>query len=168
MQIHARHWHKACLSYPPCVYSMQRQRPTMQAVLRQSIQEKDKYEDKKEKEGIWREGEGGNAAIGPIPSDTTSIPQSTMPDVEIKPSEAKPAEEKPKIEEKPAPPAPISPVVAIKNNVALIDRGVSTLEPRFTHRVLRTLTALRKRLDDTVLRNAVEAIYAHGAICCCS
>ena len=91
-----------------------------------------------------------------------------MPDVEMKPSEAKPAEEKPKTEEKPAPPAPISPVVEIKNNVALIDRGVSTLEPRFTHRVLRTLTALRKRLDDAVLRNAVEAIYAHGAICCCS
>ncbi|KJA18425.1 hypothetical protein HYPSUDRAFT_45276 [Hypholoma sublateritium FD-334 SS-4] len=87
-----------------------------------------------------------------------------MPDVEMKPSEAKPAEEKKATtEEKPAPPAPISPVVEIKNNIALIDRAVSTLEPRFTHRVLRTLTALRKRLDDTILRNAVETIYAHDS-----
>ncbi|KAI9509041.1 diphenol oxidase-A2 [Russula earlei] len=43
---------------------------------------------------------------------------------------------------------PQSPVVEIKSNIALIERAVSTLEPRFTIRVLRSLTALRKRLDE--------------------
>ena len=47
-------------------------------------------------------------------------------------------------------------------NVALLERGVSTLEPRFTHRVLCTLTALRKRIKDTVLREAIELTYAKG------
>lgn len=54
------------------------------------------------------------------------------------------------------------PLAEIKSNVALIDKGVSTLEPRFTHRVLRSLTALRKRTDAAVLRNAVEEIYPKG------
>ncbi|KAF9485021.1 PCI-domain-containing protein [Pholiota conissans] len=81
-----------------------------------------------------------------------------MPDVEMKPAEAKPSTEKSAAEQKPAP-VPVSPLVEIKSNVALIDRAVSTLEPRFIHRVLRTLTALRKRLDDSVLRNAIDAIY---------
>ncbi|KAF8155645.1 PCI domain-containing protein [Crassisporium funariophilum] len=80
-----------------------------------------------------------------------------MPDVEMKPAEAKAktTEEKEKKVEEPRP----TPVAEIKNNVALIQRAVSTLEPRFTHRVLRTLTALRKRIDDAVLRNAIESIH---------
>ena len=46
----------------------------------------------------------------------------------MKPSEAKPAEEKPKTEEKPAPPAPISPVVDIKNNLVkeVTEKGIVT------------------------------------------
>ncbi|KAF9806265.1 hypothetical protein IEO21_08754 [Rhodonia placenta] len=75
-----------------------------------------------------------------------------MADVEMKPLddvEAKEHDEKP------------SPVAEIRSNVALIERAVSTLEPRFTHRVLRTLTALRKRLDDAVLRDAIGEIYTN-------
>lgn len=56
-------------------------------------------------------------------------------------------------------PKPISPVDEIKANIALIDRAVATLEPRFTHRVLRTLSALRKTLSDAVLRDAIEGVY---------
>jgi len=87
---------------------------------------------------------------------------STMTDVEMKPAEDKTSDEKKKEEQKPA---PISPAAEIKINVALIDRAVSTLEPRFTHRVLRTLTALQKRIDDSVLRDAILAIYPKGASC---
>ncbi|KAG6867167.1 hypothetical protein C0993_006091 [Termitomyces sp. T159_Od127] len=54
---------------------------------------------------------------------------------------------------------PLTPVAEIKANIVLIERAVSTLEPRFTHRVLRTLTALRKRIDATVLRAAIEQVY---------
>ncbi|OCH87224.1 hypothetical protein OBBRIDRAFT_796403 [Obba rivulosa] len=83
-----------------------------------------------------------------------------MADVDMKPVDDKPTEEKTAEEEtndtKPAPPTPVQ---EIKANVALIDRAVSTLEPRFTHRVLRTLTSLRKRLDDKVLRDAVTELY---------
>ncbi|KAF9236654.1 PCI domain-containing protein [Melanogaster broomeanus] len=38
-------------------------------------------------------------------------------------------------------------------------RSIADLEPRFTHRVLRSLTALRKRLDDKILRDAIEENY---------
>ncbi|KZT25725.1 PCI-domain-containing protein [Neolentinus lepideus HHB14362 ss-1] len=79
-----------------------------------------------------------------------------MTDVEMKHEDKPPDTEKPKQDPKPIPP---SPTVEIKSNVALIERAVATLEPRFTMRVLRTLTALRKRLDDAVLRDAVEEVY---------
>ena len=63
-----------------------------------------------------------------------------------------------------APPSPLaSPVSEIKSNVALIERAVSTLEPWYTIRVLRSLTTLRKRLDDKALSDAVSEIYSHGA-----
>ncbi|KAF9568672.1 PCI-domain-containing protein [Agrocybe pediades] len=80
-----------------------------------------------------------------------------MPDVEMKPTDPKATDAKP-AEDKKA--EPLSPLAEIKNNAALIDRAVSTLEPRFTHRVLRTLTSLRKRIDDSILRNAIDEIYA--------
>ncbi|CAA7270217.1 unnamed protein product [Cyclocybe aegerita] len=88
-----------------------------------------------------------------------------MPDVEMKSTDAKSSEDKDKKEDKKDDkkeenkPEPIPPTTEVKNNAALIDRAVTTLEPRFTHRVLRTLTALRKRIDDSVLRNAIEGIY---------
>jgi hypothetical protein len=83
-----------------------------------------------------------------------------MADVGTKKQDEK--EKEKKEESKTPPPPPPTPLAEIKSNVALIDRAVSTLEPRFTHRVLRSLTALRKRTDETVLRNAVEDIYPKG------
>ncbi|TFK80395.1 diphenol oxidase-A2 [Polyporus arcularius HHB13444] len=82
-----------------------------------------------------------------------------MADVEMKPLDDKKEkkEEKTAAEEKK--PVPLTPVAEIKGNVAFIERAVSTLEPRFTHRVLRSLAHLRKKLDDKVLRDAVQAIY---------
>jgi 26S proteasome regulatory subunit N3 len=41
----------------------------------------------------------------------------------------------------------------------LIDRAVATIEDRFTARVLRTLTTLRKRLDASNLAQVIEQTY---------
>lgn len=76
-----------------------------------------------------------------------------MADVEMKDAKSK-ADTK---DDVPAP--PLSPVSEIKSNVTLIERAVSTLEPRFTIRVLRSLTALRKRLDDKALCDAISEVY---------
>ena len=84
-----------------------------------------------------------------------------MPDVEMKPTDDK-SDKKTEEDQKPSPPSPLT---EIKNNVALLERAVSTLEPRFTHRVLRTLTALRKRINDDILREVIESIYAKGDLC---
>jgi 26S proteasome regulatory subunit N3 len=62
-----------------------------------------------------------------------------------------------------APSPTASPVSEIKSNVTLIERAVSTLEPWFTIRVLRSLTALRKRLDDKALSDAVLEVYPHDS-----
>ncbi|TFK73475.1 diphenol oxidase-A2 [Pluteus cervinus] len=86
-----------------------------------------------------------------------------MPDVEMKASNekgTKAEDTKTSEEAKPAPPP--NPVAEIKSNLGFIDRGVSTLEPRFTHRVLRTLTSLRKRIDDTTLHTVIEEVYPKG------
>ena len=84
-----------------------------------------------------------------------------MADVEMKPA----ADDKSKTETEtkttPAPP-PLTPVQEIKANVALIEKAVSSLEPRFTHRVLRTLNVLRRKIDDSVLRDAVGEVYPNG------
>jgi 26S proteasome regulatory subunit N3 len=89
-----------------------------------------------------------------------------MPDVEMKPAEDKKDkkdEKKGKKEEKKEEPVPPpTPQAEIKTNLLLIDRAVSTLEPRFTHRVLRTLTGLRRRLDDAILKEVVETAYPKG------
>lgn len=97
-----------------------------------------------------------------------------MPDIEMKPADKKDEkkedkkddkktdkkDEKKEKEEPPKPPP--TPIQEIKLNVVLIERAVATLEPRFAHRALRTMTALRKRLDDLVLRNAVEEVFVKG------
>ncbi|KAK7676772.1 hypothetical protein QCA50_020240 [Cerrena zonata] len=80
-----------------------------------------------------------------------------MADVDMKPTEEKKTEET-KEEEKPKK-VPLTPAAEIKLNATLIERAVSTFEPRFTHRVLRTLTSLKKKLDAGALRNATEEIY---------
>lgn len=90
-----------------------------------------------------------------------STPQTTSKDKKVEEKEKKDdkADASKKVEEKPVPP---SPPVEIKSNVALIERAVADLEPRFTHRVLRSLTALRKRLDNKFLRDAIEENYPTG------
>jgi 26S proteasome regulatory subunit N3 len=84
-----------------------------------------------------------------------------MADIEMKPAEDAPAKEEKKeeAEEKKEPPTPVE---EIKANAALLEKAVASLEPRFTHRVLRTLTALRKKIDDSVLRTAINEIYTKG------
>lgn len=62
--------------------------------------------------------------------------------------------------EKPAPPP--TPLAVIKSNIQLVERAVSTLEPRFTHRVLRSLNSLRKKLNANVLKDAAAEIYPKG------
>lgn len=88
-----------------------------------------------------------------------------MTDVPMKPANEKKKEEKkentkPEEEEKEEPKKePPTVPQEIRSNALLIDRAVSTLEPRFTLRVLRTLTALRKRLNSKVLAEAIEGVY---------
>lgn len=81
-------------------------------------------------------------------------------------SETKPKDTATEVEaEKPTettPPAPISVGAEIKANLALLDRAVSTVEPRFTVRVLRNLTGLRKKLNADNLREAVASYYPKG------
>ena len=84
-----------------------------------------------------------------------------MADVEMKPADTtqdKPEDNK-DVEEPPPPPTPAA---EIKSNIALIEKAVWSLEPRFTHRVLRSFTALRKKLDDAVLREAIQEVYPTG------
>ncbi|KAH9941636.1 diphenol oxidase-A2 [Epithele typhae] len=84
-----------------------------------------------------------------------------MADVEMKAADGKKEkkEEKPAEEEKK--PVPLTPVAEIKANVVLIEGAVSTLEPRFTHRVLRSLAHLRKKLDEKVLKDATLEVYTN-------
>jgi 26S proteasome regulatory subunit N3 len=74
-----------------------------------------------------------------------------MQDVEMKSTDEKKTEKKEEV----LLPKPTL-LQEIKANVQLIERGVASMEPRFAHRVLRTLTALRKRLNADVLRAAIE------------
>ena len=85
---------------------------------------------------------------------------TTMADVDMKPADEKKEEKKAEEEKKVA---PLTPVAEIKANVALIEKAVSTLEPRFTHRVLRSLTHLRRKLDDKVLQDGIQEVYRTGA-----
>ena len=85
-----------------------------------------------------------------------------MADVEMKPIDVDEKKEEEKSAESEKKPAPLTPVAEIKVNVALIERAVSTLEPRFTHRVLRSLAQLRKKLDNKVLQDAVQEVYTTG------
>ena len=83
-----------------------------------------------------------------------------MADVEMKDDKSKDKKEEVKEEPKPE---PLAPTAEIKQNAAQIERAVSTLEPRFTHRVLRSLTALRKKVDEAAIRTAIEGVYTRGA-----
>lgn len=50
----------------------------------------------------------------------------------------------------------------ILNNITLIGRAVATAEPRFTTRVLRTLTHLRKKLTKPALKDALDRAFPKG------
>jgi 26S proteasome regulatory subunit N3 len=84
-----------------------------------------------------------------------------MPDVNTtaKPEEKGKKDDKDASKAKEEKPIPPTPTAEIKSNIALIERAVADLEPRFTHRVLRSLTALRKRLDNRIIRDAIEENY---------
>jgi len=88
-----------------------------------------------------------------------------MADVEMKPADTTQDKSEDKKDTKEPPPPP-TPAAEIKSNIALIEKAVWSLEPRFTHRVLRSFTALRKKLDDAVLREAIQEIYPAGVPVC--
>jgi 26S proteasome regulatory subunit N3 len=89
-----------------------------------------------------------------------------MADVEMKPVDKKSDKDtkdtKDKEESSSTPAAPSSPASEIKTNLALIHRGVISLEPRFTNRVLRSLNTLRKKLNGAILRDVIGEVYAKG------
>lgn len=84
-------------------------------------------------------------------------------DVEMKPltidTDVKEAKEKENV-----PAATLTPSQEIKANIALIQRGVSSMEPRFAHRVLRTLTGMRKTLTAEILSQAIEENLVKGLL----
>lgn len=47
----------------------------------------------------------------------------------------------------------------------LIGRAVATIEPRFTTRVLRTLTTLRKKLTRKALKEVLDRAFPKGCEC---
>ncbi|KAG1753642.1 PCI domain-containing protein [Suillus paluster] len=81
-----------------------------------------------------------------------------MPDVEMVKATDQKDEKKDDKKEEPRPAPPTS-TQEIKANIALIERAITDVEPRFTYRVLRSLTGLRKRINDKVLRDAIEENY---------
>jgi 26S proteasome regulatory subunit N3 len=48
----------------------------------------------------------------------------------------------------------------IKQNLQLLEKAAATLDPRFTHRVLK-MSNLRKRLSAEVLVQVVREVYPH-------
>jgi 26S proteasome regulatory subunit N3 len=84
-------------------------------------------------------------------------------DVETKPLTLDMDVDKVKEKDKETPPVvKLSPTQEIKANIALIQRGVSSMEPRFSHRVLRTLTGLRKTLTAEIISQAVDENLVKG------
>ncbi|KAH7096652.1 diphenol oxidase-A2 [Auriculariales sp. MPI-PUGE-AT-0066] len=65
-------------------------------------------------------------------------------------------------ETKPAP-VPLTAQQLVTANIGLVERSVSLLEPRFTHRALRTHAGLRKKLDSGVLAQIVRTTFAKDA-----
>ncbi|GJJ15082.1 hypothetical protein Clacol_009357 [Clathrus columnatus] len=80
--------------------------------------------------------------------------KTTAKDVEMKDEESK-TQEAPSTPK----PVPLTPAEEIKANITLIERAVSTLEPRFTNRVLRGLTHSRRKVNEEILREVINDIY---------
>lgn len=83
-----------------------------------------------------------------------------MTDVEMDSSAAAPAAEEKKEEAVTQERTVQQELVA---NLALISKAASTIEPRFTNRVLRTLTSLRRKLDKKDLKAVIQALPAKTA-----
>lgn len=91
-----------------------------------------------------------------------------MPDVEMKATDKKDVkkDEENNNDKSGAPKQPLpTPTQEIKTNIALIERAINDLEPRYTFRVLRSFTSLRKRINDKVLHDAIEENYPKGVSC---
>lgn len=58
--------------------------------------------------------------------------------------------------------------VDIREQLKLIEKGVSQKESRFINRALRKLLSIRKRLNDTVLRRLLMVTFISGESICMS
>ena len=58
--------------------------------------------------------------------------------------------------------------VDIREQLKLIEKGVSQKESRFINRALRKLLSIRKRLNDTVLRRLLMVTFISGESICVS
>ncbi|KAL1405436.1 26S proteasome non-ATPase regulatory subunit [Vanrija albida] len=90
----------------------------------------------------------------------TSAPAKDVVKADAKDAKADPkADAEAKVE-----PAPVLTVEEeILNSIQLIGRAVATIEPRFTARVLRTLTGLRKKLTRPALKAAIDRAFPRGS-----
>ncbi|BEJ12013.1 hypothetical protein CspHIS471_0204730 [Cutaneotrichosporon sp. HIS471] len=83
------------------------------------------------------------------------------------PSKEKEASASPVVDTKETKAEPAPPVLTVEdeilNNITLIGRAVATAEPRFTTRVLRTLTHLRKKITKPVLKDALDRAFPKGS-----
>ncbi len=52
----------------------------------------------------------------------------------------------------------------VREQVRLIEKGVAQKEPRFINRALRSLTSLRKKTNNSVLRRLVMTYYPTGEL----
>jgi len=52
--------------------------------------------------------------------------------------------------------------IDLKQNFALLERAVATIESRFITRVLRTIASIRKRLNASVLSQAIQLAFPRG------
>lgn len=50
----------------------------------------------------------------------------------------------------------------IKEHLVFIEKSVTSKEPRFTLRVVRSLVSIRKRLNAKILRKVVAHFYVHS------
>jgi 26S proteasome regulatory subunit N3 len=55
-----------------------------------------------------------------------------------------------------------SPSTDIKNNFNFLERAVESIESRFTTRVLRTTTSIRKRLTPHILTQVINDYFGEG------
>lgn len=58
--------------------------------------------------------------------------------------------------------------IDIKQNIGLIEKGVTALEARYTTRALRATASIRRRLNADILAQAIEAHFPKGNTACAS